>query len=288
LRTASTGLADCADHELGLLLVYLVAAMGVGDVFRILHKRGEPRLRLFLRGIGDVAKFRRHVGRQCAGRNHCRDLWSPAPVRRQYDQGNLTQRRSGAELVKAAIDIDRFKGWVLCHPFTDVSLDQLALYSPLLRRLGILKPFAENINEHETSYLVRIGTRIESADQTAVRMGHKHVRPRFAGGTQQSMQIGDTTRRRGRLRNRVAPARLLTDRRSRTVVSTDPGELGDLGKHPRTRLLGDIPIIGGPPEASHQHDGRGPRAATFQIHFAPAADVDQVGKIVGYRSIGGR
>jgi hypothetical protein len=53
-----------------LLLVYLVAAVRVGDVLCVRHEVGELLLSLFLRGIGDVAEVLRHVGRQRAGRNH--------------------------------------------------------------------------------------------------------------------------------------------------------------------------------------------------------------------------
>ena len=62
--------SDRVDHELRLLLVYLVAAVRVGDVFRIRHELGELLLGLFLRGIGDVAEVRRHISREYARRNH--------------------------------------------------------------------------------------------------------------------------------------------------------------------------------------------------------------------------
>ena len=55
-------LADGIDDELRLLLVYLVTVVRVGDVFNLGHKLGEPPLRLFLRGIDDVAEVGRHVG----------------------------------------------------------------------------------------------------------------------------------------------------------------------------------------------------------------------------------
>jgi hypothetical protein len=93
------------------------------------------------------------------------------------------------------------------------------------------------------------------------------------------MQIGDRSPRCGGLGNRVAPARLLTDRCSRTIISTDPGELGDPGKHARAWLVGNVPILGGASEAGHQHDGRRPYAAALQIHLATAADIDQAGEI---------
>ena len=119
-------------------------------------------------------------------------------------------------------------------------------------------------------------------------MGDKDVGPGLAGGCQQDMQIGDRSPRRRGLRDRVAPARLLADRRSRTIIGTDPGEPGDLGKHPRPWLPGNIPILGGPSEAGHQHDGRGSGAATLQIHLATAADVDQAGEISAWRGMRGR
>jgi hypothetical protein len=62
----------------------------------------------------------------------------------------LAQWRDGAHLVKAAINVDRFKGWVLAHPFPNVAFNQLSLYRPLLRRLRILKPFGESVDEHQT------------------------------------------------------------------------------------------------------------------------------------------
>jgi hypothetical protein len=92
--------------------MYFVAAVRVGDVLSIRHKPGEPLLRLFLGGIGDIAEVRRYVGRQLAFRDHRRDLRAPGSVRRQHDQGEWTQWPSGADLVKAAIDVDPFKGRV--------------------------------------------------------------------------------------------------------------------------------------------------------------------------------
>src|SRR5262245_35101338 len=120
-------------------------------------------------------------------------------------------------------------------------------------------------------------------------MGDKHIGSHLASGSQQSMQIRDCSPGRGGLRNRVAPARLLADRRSGTIISTDPGELGDLWKDPWALLFSDIPILGGPSQAGHQHDGRGSYSATLQIHLATAADVDQAGEISTLCSVrGGR
>jgi hypothetical protein len=50
-------LTDCVDHQLRLLLMYFVTAIGVGYVLCVRHQLGEPILRLFLRSIGDVAEI---------------------------------------------------------------------------------------------------------------------------------------------------------------------------------------------------------------------------------------
>jgi hypothetical protein len=47
-------LADCFDHELRFLLVDIVAAVRVGDVFACGTSLASRFLGLFLRGIGDV------------------------------------------------------------------------------------------------------------------------------------------------------------------------------------------------------------------------------------------
>jgi hypothetical protein len=132
-----------------LLLVDLVAAVRLGDVLCVRHETSELLLRRFLRGIGDVAEILRHVGRQRAGRNHRRDLRSPAPVRGQHDQRELAQRRRGAHLVEAAIDVDRFKGRVLGYAFPNVAFNQLSLCRPLLGRLRIPVSLGERVDEHE-------------------------------------------------------------------------------------------------------------------------------------------
>jgi hypothetical protein len=56
--TATSQRATCG---LPLRTAYLVAALGVSDVLRVRHKLGEPLLRLFLRGIGDVPEVGRNV-----------------------------------------------------------------------------------------------------------------------------------------------------------------------------------------------------------------------------------
>jgi hypothetical protein len=61
----------------------------------------------------------------------------------------LAQRRRGAHLIEAAIDVDRFKGRVLGNAFPHVAFNQLSLYRPLLGRLRIPEPFGERVDEHE-------------------------------------------------------------------------------------------------------------------------------------------
>jgi hypothetical protein len=72
--------------------------------------------------------------------------------------------RGGADLIKAAVYIDPFKGWVLSHAFPDVALDQLALYCPLLRLLSVLKSYGESVYEHETGDVFGIGARIKPSN----------------------------------------------------------------------------------------------------------------------------
>ena len=81
---------DRVDDELRLLLVYLVAAVRVGDVFRVRHEVGELFLGLFLRGVGDVTEIRWNASREFAFSDHRRDLRPPGTVGRQDDQGKRT------------------------------------------------------------------------------------------------------------------------------------------------------------------------------------------------------
>jgi hypothetical protein len=174
-------LSDRVGHPLGLLLVDLVAAVRIGDVFCVRHELSEPILGLLLRGIGDVAGVRRNVSGQHACRNHGRNLWPPGAVCRQNDQRKWTQRRGSTNLVEAAIRIDPFKGWVQTQAFPYVALHELPLYRPLLRRLRIPKPFGKGVDENETRHVVGIGARKKPDDQTAIGVPDKHVGPRHAG-----------------------------------------------------------------------------------------------------------
>ena len=64
------------------------------------------------------------------------------------------QRRRGADLVEAAVGVDPFEGRVQGEALPYVALDQLSLYRPLFRRLGIAKPFAQSIDEDEAGHLL--------------------------------------------------------------------------------------------------------------------------------------
>ena len=80
---------------------------------------------------------------------------------------------------------------------------QDSLHRPLLRRLRILKPLGEGVDEYETGYILRVDARIQPDDQAAIGMSDKHVRTRLIGSTQQGMQVRDRVLCRGRLPHRV-------------------------------------------------------------------------------------
>jgi hypothetical protein len=195
--------------------------------------------------------------------------------------------RGGGRLVEAAVGIDPFEGWVQGQTFAYVALHQDFVNRPLLRRLRVPKPVGKGVDEDETGHAFGIGPRIESGDQAAIGMPDKHVGTGLISLIQQGVQIGDPHPPPWSAAGRIAAARL-TDRRSRTVVSTDPGEPGDLGKHRRRGFLGDAPILGGSLEASHHHYNRGPRAATLGIHLAAAADIDEAGRVSAWCGLSGR
>ena len=104
LRTASTTSRIELITSLRLLLVYLVAAVRVGDVLCVRHELGELLLGLFLRGVGDVAEVQRNVSWQSCLQ---RSLTGPdGPQGRSADKtirGSATQLRGGANLVEAAM-----------------------------------------------------------------------------------------------------------------------------------------------------------------------------------------
>src|SRR5215210_2806400 len=80
-------LANRIDHELGLLVVDVVAAVGFRDVLRARHELREILLRRLLRGVDDVPKVWRSVGWQRARSDEGRNLRSPGPVGGQHYKG---------------------------------------------------------------------------------------------------------------------------------------------------------------------------------------------------------
>lgn len=80
-------LANRIDHELGLLVVDVVAAVGFRDVLGARHKIRQILLRRLLRGVDDVPKVRRSVGWQRARSDEGRNLRPPGPVGGQHYKG---------------------------------------------------------------------------------------------------------------------------------------------------------------------------------------------------------
>src|SRR3984893_1230285 len=93
---------------------------------------------------GKIAATSRKPSRSSGPRNdHRRELRAPGSVRRQNYQGEWTQRRGGADLVKAAIHVDPFKCRVQGQALPKVAFHQDSLHRPLLSCLRIPKPFGE-------------------------------------------------------------------------------------------------------------------------------------------------
>src|SRR6266481_2808989 len=63
-----------------------------------------------------------------------------------------------------------FHSWIQRQVFAHITVDPLSLYRPLFRCQCILEPFAESVDEDETSYIFRVGPRIKLDDQTAIRV----------------------------------------------------------------------------------------------------------------------
>lgn len=80
-------LANRIDHELGLLVVDVVAAVGFRDVLRARHELREILLRRLLRGVDDVPKVRRSVRWQRARSDEGRNLRPSGPVGGQHYKG---------------------------------------------------------------------------------------------------------------------------------------------------------------------------------------------------------
>ena len=80
-------LADRIDHELGLLVVDVVTAVGFRDVLRARHEIREFLLRLLLRGVDDVPKVRRSISWQRPRSDEGRNLRPPGQVGGQHYKG---------------------------------------------------------------------------------------------------------------------------------------------------------------------------------------------------------
>ena len=207
-------LAYPVDHQPGLLLVNLVAAVRVGDVLRVWHEPGELLLRLLLRIVGDVAEIRGDVCRQYTCGDHRRNLWPPGPVRGQDNQRHPPQSLSSTNLRKAAIRVVPLQSRVEGETLAYVAFHQPALYIPLLGRLGILKSLGQSVDEDQPGHFFWMNARIEPDNQAAIGVPGKHVGPGLASGFEERMKVSDRVLCGGRLRHRVAAARLLADRRS--------------------------------------------------------------------------
>ena len=151
-----------------LLLVCLVAAVCVGDVFRVRHKLSEPLLRLFLCGVGDVAEVRRNVGRKLPS-SIIDGICGPRV-------GQQTKRTGGAGEVARQSGPGRscgpgrsFQGLGTRPGFPGRRPQSAFVVSPTVRRLCIPKAFSESIDEDETGYVFGIGARIEPDDQAAIQ-----------------------------------------------------------------------------------------------------------------------
>jgi hypothetical protein len=149
----------------------------------------------------------------------------------------------------------------------------------LLRRFRLLKPFAQSVDENETGDLLWRGSRIQVGNQTTVGVSDQHERCSFVRCAEQGMQIHDRLCSRRRLPHRVTSARLLADRRSRTIVGANPRNIGHSGIDRRRRSLRAGPIVGGRLEAGDQNDRRCPSAAALKVHPAATVDVDETGDV---------
>src|SRR5208283_5197264 len=152
---------DRLGHQSGLLLVDLMAAVRIRDVPGARNERSQAILRLFLRGVRDVAEIGRNIRRQRPIGNQRRDLRAPGPVCGENNEGKRAQGRRGPDLVEAAVRVDPFQRRIEGQAFRYVAFYQHALCRPLLRRFRLLKPFGESVDEHKTGSIVRISLRVE-------------------------------------------------------------------------------------------------------------------------------
>src|SRR5262245_23664318 len=114
-------------------------------------------------------------------------------------------------------------------------------------------------------------------------MRSKDVRSGDARRLEQGMKIGNEVARGARHGHGRAPTQVIRiEKRSRTVVGTNPRELGNLrknGAHSRLKLgAPNVCIISVTRFENHR---RAARATALQIYLPPSADVDETAKITG-------
>lgn len=114
-------------------------------------------------------------------------------------------------------------------------------------------------------------------------MRSENVRSGDVRGLQQRMKIRDKIARRARHGDCRAPAQVICIKESsRTIVRANTSELGNVRKNgAHSRLEFGTPNVGVISVTGLQDHRRTARAATFEVHLAPFADVNQAGKITG-------
>jgi len=140
------------------------------------------------RTVADVTEVLRDEGGQLVLRDRRRDdrpHGIGAGVTGQYhDRQGAAQRRSGAGLGPAGVDVDPFHGRVLRE-----LLRGRAGYGrqvlPLLRRECCLPLRRERIDEHDAGYLAGVLARVEPGDQATVGVAGQDIRAGLAGGPQE-------------------------------------------------------------------------------------------------------
>src|SRR4051794_31197927 len=98
------------------------------------------------------------------------------------------------------------------------------------------------------------------------------------------MEVGGRITRSDRLRNGVATAGLLADRRSRPVVGANPREASNLREDIQLAGFGLGPVLCGSPRARDDGNDRRPRSTAFEVHFPAAANIKSTGNIAALGS----
>ena len=121
-------------------------------------------------------------------------------------------------------------------------------------------------------------------------MSDQHERPRYAGGSEQVMELGHhlggvarhrrrvTAPWKGRVGERERPACVgRGDHRARPVVDADPVGFREGGKHGGRRCVGETPDVAGVPETRLKDHGGTPAAPAFQKQAPPVDLLHQAG-----------